>query len=296
MLRNVVPPSPGRDATLPTRPERLGVSGRLVAKLTGERPMEGSTPDSLLALHDAGYREVAARLGPGVVLDVGCGVGDETVRLAAPDRLVIGVDYSAATVVETGSRHRGDGLRFAGMDGACLGMRRGTVDWVVSSHIIEHFTNPVLHVAELARVLHDDGTAFVITPNAPADFENPFHVYLFEPAHLVSMLELLFEDVECLGLDGDEVLRADFAARRKSGERILRLDPLGLRTRIPRRAYVWTYERALPVVYRMLGSSTSGVGSGIDASHLFITHHILPTTPVLFAIARGPRRPARTRT
>ena len=48
-------------------------------KLTGERPMEGATPDSLLALHDAGYREVVARLGPGVVVDVGCGVGDETV-------------------------------------------------------------------------------------------------------------------------------------------------------------------------------------------------------------------------
>ena len=32
-------------------------------KLTGERPIEGSTPDSLLALHEAGYREVAARHG-----------------------------------------------------------------------------------------------------------------------------------------------------------------------------------------------------------------------------------------
>ena len=50
-------------------------------KLTGERPMEGATPDSLLALHDAGYREMVARLGPGIVLDVGCGVGDETARL-----------------------------------------------------------------------------------------------------------------------------------------------------------------------------------------------------------------------
>ena len=37
-------------------------------ELTGERPMEGSTPDSLLALHDAGYREVRLRLGPGRVL------------------------------------------------------------------------------------------------------------------------------------------------------------------------------------------------------------------------------------
>ena len=60
--------------------------------------MAGATPDSLLALHDAGYREVLARLGPGVVVDVGCGIGEETERLAAPDRFVIGVDYSGDAV------------------------------------------------------------------------------------------------------------------------------------------------------------------------------------------------------
>jgi ubiquinone/menaquinone biosynthesis C-methylase UbiE len=256
--------------------------------------MAGATPDSLLALHDAGYREVAARLGAGVVLDVGCGVGDQTARLARPDRLVIGADYSAPTVVETGRARCADPLlRFAGMDGARLGVRDASIDAVVSSHIIEHFVNPVLHVGELARVLRPDGTAFVITPNAPADFENPFHVYLFEPAHLVSMLGLCFEEVECLGLDGDDVLQADFAGRRASGERILRLDPLALRHRIPRRAYVWSYERALPVVYRLLGSDTSGVGSGIGEEHLFITPHVTATTPVLFATARGPRRASR---
>ena len=66
-------------------------------RLTGERPMEGHTPDSLLALHDAGYREVIARLGPGRVLDVGCGVGAETVRLGGSDRQVVGVDYDPDT-------------------------------------------------------------------------------------------------------------------------------------------------------------------------------------------------------
>jgi SAM-dependent methyltransferase len=260
-----------------------------VAKLTGERPMEGATPDSLLALHDAGYREAVARLGSGTVLDVGCGVGDETTRLIGPDRTVLGVDYSASTVLDNAARHAVPNLRFAAMDGTRLGIRDDAVDWVVSSHIIEHFVNPVLHVAELARVLRDGGTAFVITPNAPADFENPFHVYLFEPEHLVSMLSLLFEEVECLGLEGDDVLQTDFAARRASGERILRLDPLELRKRIPRRAYVWTYQRALPLVYRALGRDRSGVGSGIDASHLFVSERITPTTPVLFAIARRPR-------
>lgn len=257
--------------------------------------MEGSTPDSLLALHDAGYREVLARLGEGLVIDVGCGVGDETARLQGPGRTVVGVDYDAGTAVAAHAEHgpdgvRDGGVRFAAMDGARLGLRPGSADWVCSSHIIEHFTGPESHVAEMARVLAPGGTAFVITPNAPADFENPFHVYLFEPEQLRSLLRLFFDDVEVLGLEGSEELKADFAARRRSGERILRLDVFDLRHKMPRRWYVWSYERALPVVYRALGSRATGVGSGLDHSHFTVTSDITPSTPVLFAVARSPRR------
>jgi ubiquinone/menaquinone biosynthesis C-methylase UbiE len=266
-------------------------------KLTGERPMEGATPDSLLALHDAGYREVVARLGPGVVVDVGCGIGSETERLTGTDRLVIGADHSSDTVRLASRTYSSPnaaataGLDFVASDGAALGLRDRSVDYAVSSHIIEHFVNPVLHVIELARVLRADGTAFVITPNAPADFENPFHVYLFEPQHLVSLLGLFFDEVTCFGLEGDEVLKADFAARRASGERLLRVDPLNLRRRMPHRAYVWAYEHILPLTYRLLGRSSSGIGSGIDASHFFIQDDVRADTPVLFAVARRPRAP-----
>jgi SAM-dependent methyltransferase len=255
--------------------------------------MQGATPDSLLALHDAGYREVKARLGSGLVVDVGCGVGDETARLDGPGRTVLGVDYSAPTAIEAAKEwgpggERGTAVRFAAMDGARLALRDGVVDEVCSSHIIEHFTNPTLHVAELARVLGPTGTAYVITPNAPADFENPFHVYLFEPDHLRSMLQLFFADVTVLGLEGDAELHADFAQRRKSGERLLKLDVFKLRQRLPRRVYVWAYEHLLPIVYRFLGKESTGIGSGLDASHLFITEAIDSKTPVLFAIAKSP--------
>ncbi|HUI48820.1 MAG TPA: class I SAM-dependent methyltransferase [Acidimicrobiia bacterium] len=260
-------------------------------KLTGERPMQGATPDSLLAFHDAGYREVIARLGAGITVDIGCGIGDETRRLTGSDRMVIGADYSADTMRAAGVAHASaPGLRFVASDGSALALRDATVDFVVSSHIIEHFDNPVVHVAELARVLRADGTAFVITPNAPADFENPFHVYLFERAQLVSLLSLFFEDVSCIGLEGDDALHADFAARRAGGERLLRLDPLALRRRVPRGAYVWAYERALPLAYRLLGRDRSGIGSGVTESDFFTTEYIDHRTPGLFAVARRPRR------
>jgi ubiquinone/menaquinone biosynthesis C-methylase UbiE len=264
-------------------------------ELTGERPMEGSTPDSLLAFHDAGYREILARLGPGRVLDVGCGVGSETAGLAAPDRRVIGLDYHSETAILAREVYgpggaRGTDVEFAAMDGAQLGFQDASFDWVCSSHIIEHFIGPEQHVAELARVCRDDGTTFVITPNRPADFENPFHVYLFEAGELASMLRLFFDEVDVLGIEGDAELKADFAGRRVTGERLLKLDFLNLRQRMPRSWYVWSYEHILPVVYKVLGKEKSGVGSGLDDSHFSISEVVLPTTPGLFAIARKPRR------
>jgi SAM-dependent methyltransferase len=261
-----------------------------MARLTGERPMEGSTPDSLLAFHDAGYREMAERIGPGTVLDVGCGVGAQTAKLTGVGRLVIGVDYDPQTAIDASHEWGPRGMRFAAMDGAKIAARDGTIDWVCSSHIIEHFRAPEQHVAELARVASADGTALVITPNRPADFENPFHVALFEADELESLLSLFFHDVSVRGIEGTPELHADFAQRRASGERLLKLDPLDLRHKIPYRWYVWSYERVLPVVYKMLGSARTGVGSGIDESHFFLTDQITPTTPGLFAVASRPRR------
>ena len=251
--------------------------------------MAGATPDSLLAFHEAGYREIRDRLGAGTVLDVGCGVGAETLGLAAPDRRVIGVDYDADTAIGASRALGPEGLRFATMDGAFLGIGGRTIDWVCSSHIIEHFTMPERHVAEIARVCRADGTVFVITPNRPADFENPFHVYLFEADELASLLRLFFHDVEVHGLEGSPELHEDFARRRASGEKLLRLDPLRLRQRVPHSWYVYGYTHVLPVAYRMLGSSRTGIGSGIDASHFFVSDTIAPTTPGLFAVARTPR-------
>lgn len=259
-------------------------------KLTGERPIEGSTPDSLLALHEAGYREVAARLGSGVVLDVGSGLGAETATMASPDRFVIGIDYDPPTAVSAQAVHGGPGhMGFASMDGSLIAVRDHSIDWVCSSHVIEHFRQPETHVAELARVVATDGTVFVLCPNAPADFENPFHVYEFQPPQLESLLRMFFDDVEVLGLEGDDLVQADFAKRRASGDRLLKLDIFKLRRRLPHKTYVWAYERVLPIVYKFLGSGTTGIGSGIDHTHLFIADTVTTTTPVLFAIARRPR-------
>jgi SAM-dependent methyltransferase len=259
-------------------------------RLTGERPMEGVTPDSLLALHAAGYRTVIERLGPGRMLDVGCGQGFESARFLASDRQVVGVDYSAEAVATARRRWASDGLAVARTDALSLGCATGAFDWACSSHLIEHFADPEGHVRELARVLADDGTAFFLTPNAPADFENPFHIHLFEPPELEELLGRYFSVVEVRGLDPVAPVKADFAARRAKAEKILRLDVFDLRHRIPRSWYVGIYTRALPVAYRVMARGDSGGATGITADDFSVTDVLDRTTMVLFATASSPRR------
>ena len=96
----------------------------------------------MLALHEAGYRAVIERLGPGRLLDLGCGQGFESVRLVGDDRTVVGVDYSADAVRHAAKLHDGSGLEVARSDALKLCLAGGVFDFACSSHLIEHFERP----------------------------------------------------------------------------------------------------------------------------------------------------------
>ncbi len=257
-------------------------------KLTGERPIEGQTPDSLLALHAAGYREVRTRLTGDLVLDLGCGLGDGSVEFVGtrPPRRRPGLRRRHR---RSGmASHRSEGLSTVCGDGSALPFSDDTFDHVTSSHLIEHFTEPHHHCREIARVLRPDGAAFFLTPNAPADFENPYHVYLFRPEDLAEMLGRYFGSVTVVGIDASDVVKADFDRRRALATRLLRLDPLGIRLRLPRSWFVALHAAGRRIAYRAMSSEQGAGNSGITHEEFHITEHIDPSTLVLFAIAEKP--------
>jgi SAM-dependent methyltransferase len=249
------------------------------------------TPDSLLALHEAGYRAILERIGAGRILDVGCGQGFESARFLAPDRNVLGVDYAADATTTALSHYETQGLKVAQMDARALGLQTASFDGACSSHLIEHFTDPERHVAELARVIKPDGVLCLVTPNGPTDFENPFHLHLFDRAELKEMLGRHFADVWLGGVDAKPHVKADFEARRLKGNKMLRLDVFDLRHRMPYSWYVWAYTRLLPLAYKLVAREDSGGVTGITADDWFVTDEPDETTLVLFAVARQPRQP-----
>jgi SAM-dependent methyltransferase len=264
----------------------------LTSRLTGERPVPGATPDSLLALHAAGYREVASRLGRGLVLDAGCGLGFESVELSGPGRTVVGVDRDTGAASSAGATFGHLGLRAACTDAARMGLRTGSFDFACSSHLVEHFDTPGRHVAEIARVLKPTGTAFFLTPNAPWDYENPFHLVLFRPRELSDLLREHFSEVWVGALDATARVKEDFASRRAKAAKVLGYaDPLDLRHKVPRSWWVAVYSRALPLSYRVLAKADAGGETGISADDYFVTEEAGDDTPVLFAIASAPKRP-----
>ena len=195
-------------------------------------------------------------LRPGMrVLDIGCGLGTESKLLARDDRTVIGLDYDLGTA----------GLAQAAIDGVVCGdarrlpFRTNSLDWVSSSHIIEHFTDPERHVAEIARVLRPGGRLVVLTPNAPADFENPFHVHLFSLDMFGELLNKYFDTAEVSGLTGNVETMKTFEQRRRAGRRLLALDPFGLRHRLPTRALTGLHSIGRRVVYPLLRSADESI-------------------------------------
>jgi len=218
-------------------------------KITGERvstPTGGFNPT--FQRHVAAYRLCAPFLPPGRVLDLGCGVG-HSYRELSP-RESVGVDLDPSVLAgQDRETHAADMRRLPFPDQAFASL--------ISVHSIEHVPDPESVLAETVRVLESAGRAVFVTPNRltfgrPDEIIDPYHYVEFAPTELHALCLGFFARVELFGLFGSERYATLVDAERRQLDRLLGLDPLGLRRLVPRRArqrlYDWRLrrDRAIP--------------------------------------------------
>ena len=133
------------------------------------------------------------------VLDVGCGTGENSQRIAAKGHTVYGVDISANAV---------DKYRRRGFEGRVMDVEEGldfpdeSFDLVYCSEVIEHLVAPEALAREAFRVLRTGGQLVLSTPNSAfwvyrvlgllgwtvSDLQHPKHLQFFSRRSLRRLL------------------------------------------------------------------------------------------------------------
>ena len=210
--------------------------------ITGERvttPAGGFNPT--WQRHVAAYRLCAQFLGPGTVLDLGCGIGHSYAVLAP--RRTIGVDIDPGAL-------SGQERETHVADMRALPFADSSFASVLAVQSIEHVPDPEPVLDEVVRVLAPGGAAVFVTPNRltfarPDEIVDPYHYVEYDAAQLAALCASRFDRVAMHGLFGSARYRELVDEQRRRLDRLLARDPLRLRRLVPRVLRQRLYDRML---------------------------------------------------
>jgi 2-polyprenyl-3-methyl-5-hydroxy-6-metoxy-1,4-benzoquinol methylase len=138
--------------------------------------------------------------------------------------------------------------------------------------VIEHIQQDDLFVKEIHRVLKQGGKAIITTPNIKQSLtRNPWHIREYTAEGLAKLMRKYFAEVETLGVQGNEKVKAYFEENRKAVAKYKKLDIFGLEQRLPR----WLLRIPYDILNRMnrkkLQQQNTGLVSEIHYSDYFLS-------------------------
>jgi len=255
-------------------------------KYSEERIIPHKTPKVIYLDHLARYKFIECYVTNKVVLDVGCGNGYGTYRLAEKAEKVIGVDISKEVVGYAKEHYLATNLYYRIMDATKLEFRDETFDVICSFDVIEHISDFRKYLSEIKRVLKKGGWCFISTPNkaitSPYSEKpiNPFHSQEFYYRDFKNILEEFFNSVKVLG-------ECESTNVKKSKNIVLKIYDLA------RKVDPWNIRKIIPQVLKLkLIRKICSVVKGINIENLseeniiFIKNNI-ENAPIFLAIVQN---------
>jgi len=142
--------------------------------------------------------DAVRKLDAHYLLDIGTGDGCLLARLSKVSAHAIGIDTEPRGVDIANKMlagYRNVEVRLA--ISTALQFANGTFDVITSADVIEHLTNPEVHLREICRVMRQGGTLVMTTPiRQLGRVWDTRHVHEYDPSELRTLLERFFRSVE----------------------------------------------------------------------------------------------------
>jgi SAM-dependent methyltransferase len=202
-------------------------------------PADATSADELAiaALHLYAYETAADLVSPqDRVLDVGFGEGYGSQILARAGARYRGIEVDPDIVEHARAKY---GALFDVYDGTTIDAADDAFDLVLAFQMIAYLDDPQPLLREIRRVLVPDGVAVITTPNrAYRLYEgqrpwNRYHAREYIAPELEVVLKRTFTHVVVHGIHATDPIDSIVRARADRARRLARLDPLGLRYRLP---------------------------------------------------------------
>ena len=169
----------------------------------------------------------------GTVVEIGCGDGRGIELLAPESSRYVALDKDITEIKKRAGAHAHLEIIEAVIP-PVNEIPNNTADVLISFQVIEHILDDTLFLEEIYRILKPGGTAYLTTPNIKMTLSrNPWHIREYTAEELSLLSRAIFDEVEMLGIAGNERVMEYYEQNKKSVERITRLDFLNLQHRLP---------------------------------------------------------------
>jgi len=229
------------------------------------------------------YEIAAAYVKDKIAADIGCADGYGTQYLANFASQITGVDYSEETVKLASAKHKEKtNLKFVRAAVPPLPFEDNSLDVLTAFQFIEHIHNRKAFMTDVKRVLKPGGIFLCSTPNNKMSIaRNPFHVHEYTFSEMESEAKSIYQNIEILGVQGNEKVNKYYADNSKWAKRILALDPLGIHKLLPASLLVVPYNFITSIMRKNLKENNKDTLE-ITTKDFFLTKDQLNSTWDIF--------------